>query len=269
MVNFNNEKELGFVLPKWIFSNDKEEIVNNLLDDGLHHSLRELRVIFGSIVDNKCWLNNLLDKCDAIIIHENYVGDYEYIVKKERSIEQQEFGVSVNRTLMLLEENENISYDEFYWKHKIRVPFGYTIHEAINRAKLIRFLRTIDWLKEPIFRSNDIFSKPINDSGKRISYGEEGAMREPSTGKGRFDLITPWGLERLAKWYEFGAMKYADRNWEKGIPFSRCIDSAMRHITKFMMGSVDEDHLSAAVWNLLVIIHFQELERKDLDDLPH
>ena len=38
----------------------------------------------------------------------------------------------------------------------------------------------------------------INDSGKRISYGENAAMREPTTGKGRFDLITPFALDRLA-----------------------------------------------------------------------
>ena len=99
----------------------------------------------------------------------------------------------------------------------------------------------------------------IDDSGARISYGDEKAIREPSTGKGRFDLITPFGLTRLAKWYELGSKKYSDRNWEKGMPFSRYVDSAFRHLTKFMMGMEDEDHLAAAVWNLLCIIHHQEL----------
>lgn len=109
----------------------------------------------------------------------------------------------------------------------------------------------------------------IDDGGSRISYGEEKAIREPSTGKGRFDLITPFGLTRLAKWYELGSMKYSDRNWEKGMPFSRYLDSAFRHLTKFMMGMEDEDHLAAAVWNLLCIIHHQELGQTELDDLPH
>ena len=109
----------------------------------------------------------------------------------------------------------------------------------------------------------------IDDSGARISYGDEKAIREPSTGKGRFDLITPFGLTRLAKWYELGSKKYSDRNWEKGMPFSRYVDSAFRHLTKFMMGMEDEDHLAAAVWNLLCIIHHQELGQTELDDLPH
>ena len=75
----------------------------------------------------------------------------------------------------------------------------------------------------------------IDDGGQRISYGEGKAIREPSAGKGRYDLITPFGIMRLAKWYELGSKKYADRNWEKGMPFSRYIDSAKRHIDKYII----------------------------------
>lgn len=109
----------------------------------------------------------------------------------------------------------------------------------------------------------------IDDGGLRINYGEGKAIREPSTGKGRYDLITPFGLDRLAKWYELGAKKYADRNWEKGMPFSRYTDSAFRHLNKFIMGMDDEDHLAAAVWNLMCIMHHQELGQLEFDDMPH
>lgn len=109
----------------------------------------------------------------------------------------------------------------------------------------------------------------MNDGGERISYGEGMAIREPSTGKGRFDLISPFALERLAKWYELGAQKYSNRNWEKGMPLSRLVDSAERHLNKFKMGLADEDHAAACAWNLFAIMHFQELGRDDLDDLPH
>lgn len=109
----------------------------------------------------------------------------------------------------------------------------------------------------------------INDGGERMTYGEGMAIREPSTGKGRYDLITPFGMRRLAMWYEAGSRKYADRNWEKGMPFSRYIDSAKRHIDKFIMGMDDEDHLSAAAWNILAIIHHEELGQTQFDDMPH
>lgn len=72
---------------------------------------------------------------------------------------------------------------------------------------------------------------------------------------------------------ENGATKYGDRNWEKGQPLSRYIDSAMRHINKFMMGHRDEDHLAAARWNIGALMHTEMMIRmgklpRKLDDLP-
>lgn len=107
------------------------------------------------------------------------------------------------------------------------------------------------------------------DTGKRISYGEDMAIREPTTNKGRFDLISPFAEERIAKRFEFGSIKYTDRNWEKGMPYSRYIDSAKRHINQFVKGLQDEDHLAAAVWNLCAIMHHQGLDENHLDDMPH
>lgn len=109
----------------------------------------------------------------------------------------------------------------------------------------------------------------IDDGGERITYGAGSAVREPSTGKGRYDLISPYATRRLAEWYELGARKYADRNWEKGMPFSRYIDSAKRHLDKFIMGKEDEDHLAAVAWNVFAIMHHQELNQIELDDMPH
>lgn len=109
----------------------------------------------------------------------------------------------------------------------------------------------------------------IVDGGKRMSFGEGLAEREPADGKGRYDLITPFGIRRLAIWYELGAKKYADRNWEKGMPFSRYIDAAKRHLDKYIMGMTDEDHLAAATWNILSIMHHEELGQLEFDDMPH
>lgn len=115
----------------------------------------------------------------------------------------------------------------------------------------------------------DSLEGKITDSGTRITYGEGGAMREPSSGKGRYDLISPYATRRLAKWMELGAKKYADRNWEKGMPFSRYADAAKRHLDKFIMGMEDEDHLAAVAFNVFAIMHHQELGQLELDDMPH
>lgn len=109
----------------------------------------------------------------------------------------------------------------------------------------------------------------LDDSGERISYGDGMAIREPSSGKGRYDLVSPFAMRRLALQYEKGAEKYFPRNWERGIPFSRYIDSAKRHLDKYVMGMEDEDHLAAAAWNIFAIMHHQELGELELDDMPH
>lgn len=102
---------------------------------------------------------------------------------------------------------------------------------------------------------------------------ETGAKRDDNTGKGAFELISPFALERLAKVYERGAIQKGPRNWEKGIPFSRCIQSALRHINQTIMGMKDEDHLMQAAWNLFAIAHQEEMIKRGilpptLNDLP-
>lgn len=108
----------------------------------------------------------------------------------------------------------------------------------------------------------------MHDTGERITYGENSAQREPAIGKGRPDLITPFGLTRLSKWYELGANKYGDFNWCKGMPYSRYTAAMFRHLIAWMKGNNDEDHLSAIAWNALAIIHHQELGEIQWDDMP-
>lgn len=97
----------------------------------------------------------------------------------------------------------------------------------------------------------------VQDSGQRETFSS-GSVRDTRVGKGRFDLLPFRAMMRLAKHYELGAVKYGDRNWEKGQPVYRFIDSAIRHIFKWAIGMRDEDHLSAAAWNLLAIVEFEE-----------
>jgi hypothetical protein len=90
----------------------------------------------------------------------------------------------------------------------------------------------------------------FKDSGERQNF-QTGAVRDTSSGKGRFDLMPPIPLFLVSKIYETGCLKYGDRNWEKGIPISRYLDSAQRHILKYQAGLRDEPHLSMASWNCL------------------
>lgn len=110
------------------------------------------------------------------------------------------------------------------------------------------------------------------DTGKRESF-DSGAVRDVRQGKGRYDLISFLALSRIAGVYERGAAKYDDRNWEKGMPIGRTLDSALRHIGQYITGEDDEDHLAQAAWNLIAALHFDEGIKRgyyeaELDDRP-
>ena len=112
----------------------------------------------------------------------------------------------------------------------------------------------------------------VKDSGVNEEFST-GSIRDTQEGKGRFDLIAPYAMLRIAQHYENGAIRYNPRNWELGQPLSRYLDSAERHLTKIKMGLEDEDHPSALCWNILALIETQKrielgILPKELDDLP-
>lgn len=107
---------------------------------------------------------------------------------------------------------------------------------------------------------------PLLDSGDRREF-ESGAVRDMEVGKGRCDLLPACAILRLARHYEAGAIKYEDRNWEKGMPISVMMDSAMRHMLKYLNGDTDEDHLVAAAWNIMGAMWMEE-KKPEMQDLP-
>ena len=98
----------------------------------------------------------------------------------------------------------------------------------------------------------------VDDSGGRESF-YTGAVRDTSGNKPRPDLISPFVLERIGSHMRRGADKYSAWNWAKGMPSSRFYESLMRHLMKYAQGERDEDHLSAAAFNLFGLIHNEEL----------
>ena len=94
-----------------------------------------------------------------------------------------------------------------------------------------------------------------------------GAIREDKTGKGRMDLLPMCALIRLSKHYEKGSVDHGERNWEKGLPIHSFIDSALRHLAKYVDGQTDEDHLCAAAWNILGAMWTEE-KRPCMQDIP-
>ncbi len=66
-----------------------------------------------------------------------------------------------------------------------------------------------------------------------------------------------------------GADHYGDRNWEKGIPFQRCLASLYRHIVAWQLGKNDEDHLGNAAFNLMALMHYENYAALGADEGPN
>ena len=80
----------------------------------------------------------------------------------------------------------------------------------------------------------------------------------------RYDLIPPETLRVLAELYGRGAQKYADRNWEKGISYSRIYRALLSHLEKWRMGEdwdpEGQHHLDSVIWNAFALRTYEARE---------
>lgn len=92
------------------------------------------------------------------------------------------------------------------------------------------------------------------------------------SGKPRVDLVPSSLVLAVAKVCEFGIQKYAERNWEAGIAFTKLLGSAERHLLEWKdCRDVDPEsglnHLHHAAWNLMAIIELITTH-PEMDDRP-
>jgi hypothetical protein len=102
----------------------------------------------------------------------------------------------------------------------------------------------------------------MKSSGKQTQF-ITGSKRDDATGKPRMELLPFDLLERVAHWYTLGAEKYGDNNWRLGQPKSHVLGSLIRHLSKYIKGDTDEDHLSAVIWNALSLMNVDEYHKDD------
>lgn len=99
--------------------------------------------------------------------------------------------------------------------------------------------------------------------GKEVEGGSvryvTGAVRSADAEATRYDLISPIGLEAVARTCAEGAAKYSDYNWEAGMPVNDLLNHAIRHIYRYLAGDRSEEHLPHAAWGLLAAIHSEAL----------
>lgn len=91
-------------------------------------------------------------------------------------------------------------------------------------------------------------------------------------GKARMDLIPIEGITAVAAILGHGAKKYAVRNWEKGMDWSRPYAAALRHFFAWFSGEkVDPDSGYPHLWHVATNVFFliaYEARHAGNDDRP-
>lgn len=113
-------------------------------------------------------------------------------------------------------------------------------------------------------------SDPTLDGTEKLAIRSDGGGLRYDEGKSRVDLIPSDALMVLGEVYAAGAKKYAPRNWERGMPWSKVLGPLLRHLYKWMSGAkIDEEtgqlHIAMVVWNAMALLTY-ELRAIGTDD---
>lgn len=126
-------------------------------------------------------------------------------------------------------------------------------------------------LKEPIM-GIDILPTSRTDTiiCHAIDKLNEGTKHDQ--GKLRMDLIPPEAERALAEVLTYGANKYEDRNWEKGIKYSRIYAALRRHLLAWVEGEeIDPEsklsHLSHAFCCLAFLVTYERRGMRENNDM--
>ena len=106
---------------------------------------------------------------------------------------------------------------------------------------------------------------------KSLEDGAGGAVKA-DTDKLRLDLFPGDALFAISEILTFGANKYTDRNWEKGMKWSRPFGALMRHMWAWWQGEkTDAETGKSHLWHAgccIVFLIAYEIRGIGLDDRP-
>jgi hypothetical protein len=97
-------------------------------------------------------------------------------------------------------------------------------------------IMAIENIYDKYFKNSELsVDELIKASGRNPDYDENKAFRT-NENKLRYDLIPPLANREYAKVWTQALGKYPEGNWEKGMPWTEVIASAMRHLEAIRLG---------------------------------
>lgn len=117
----------------------------------------------------------------------------------------------------------------------------------------------IDWTVKPECEN----SLGLNEEPKLIREFETGSKRDDDSDKPLVNHLDPYLRLRFGYLLRQGANKYDKGNWKKGQPTETALESLHRHLAKYELNlqngvEQDEDHLSAVIFNVMLILKNEE-----------
>lgn len=108
--------------------------------------------------------------------------------------------------------------------------------------------------------SDSALAKHIREKTPKSSARvfDSGSKRDDDSGKPLVNHLDPYVRLRYGYLLRQGANKYGKNNWKLGQPTETALESLHRHLAKFELGDVDEDHLSAIIFNVQLIMKNEE-----------
>lgn len=91
-----------------------------------------------------------------------------------------------------------------------------------------------------------------------------------NTGKLKWSLVSWKALAPMVRVLMFGAEKYDDHNWKKGLKYTEVCESLQRHLNAFIDGENDDpesklSHVGHILCNAM-FLSYMFLFKKDMDD---
>ena len=145
--------------------------------------------------------------------------------------------------------------------------FGLPLDEIRNK----RYREVKKMMKEKRAMARKFFDGVTTTSVLENKETKQEPGKRYDVGKLRYDLVPVDALKEVVRVYSKGAEKYADRNWEKGMSWSRVVGPLMRHLEAFRQGElIDAEtgcyHTAMIAWNAMALCsyHMRGIGTNDL-----
>jgi len=103
----------------------------------------------------------------------------------------------------------------------------------------------------------------LSNSSNRVF--ESGSQRDDDTNKPLPSHLDAYVRMRFGYLLRMGSNKYEKNNWQKGQPDESSLESIHRHLAKYEMGDRTEDHLSAIIFGIQLIMKNEQKSGVEVD----